>query len=389
MKKRLAIVTTHPIQYNAPLFELLHSRKIIDIRVFYTWGDDVMNNKFDPDFGKVINWDLDLMNGYQFEFIPNVAIEKGSHHYNGIDNPTIISVIESFNPDGILIYGWPFKSHMKVMRHFKGKIPVFFRGDSTMLDNKNGLRDFIRMLFLKWVYRYIDKALFAGISNRAYFKKMGLKEVNLCMMPHAVDNFRFRSGQLEIINAAADYRKKLDLKTADFVFLFAGKFEGKKDPLGLIEAFLNAQLSSRYHLVMVGNGVLEEKMRSLATGSQQIHFLPFVNQSQMPAIYEMSDTFILPSVGPGESWGLAVNEAMANAKPVIVSDKCGCAADLVQQGVNGFIFKAGDTKQLAMYLKEITASASLVKKMGKASADIIESHSFEMQATIIENLLTI
>ncbi|MGB2995140.1 MAG: glycosyltransferase family 1 protein, partial [Ferruginibacter sp.] len=60
MLKKLAIVTTHPIQYHAPLFALLASRNKISIRVFYTWGKQVLEQKFDPGFGKKISWDIPL-----------------------------------------------------------------------------------------------------------------------------------------------------------------------------------------------------------------------------------------------------------------------------------------------------------------------------------------
>src|SRR5690242_286009 len=126
--RRLAIITTHPIQYNAPLFALLHARKVIEIKVFYTWGESVLHKKYDPGFGKVIEWDIPLLEGYPFEFLENVSVEKGSHHFKGIDNPFIISSVEKFNPDAILVYGWAFKSHLEAMRYFKKRIPVLFRG---------------------------------------------------------------------------------------------------------------------------------------------------------------------------------------------------------------------------------------------------------------------
>ena len=66
----------------------------------------------------------------------------------------------------------------------------------------------------------------------------------------------------------------------------------------------------------------------------------------MPSVYKSADVFVLPSGGPGETWGLAVNEAMAAGKPVLVSDKCGCAPDLVDDGVNGFVFKNGQVDDL-------------------------------------------
>src|ERR1022692_4201496 len=127
--RRLAVITTHPVQYNAPLFELLHKHGKVAVKVFYTWGEEVLEKKFDPGFGKIVQWDIPLLNGYDYEFLENTAKEKGSHHFNGIVNPTIIRDIQLWKPDAVLVYGWKFRSHLKVMRYFKNKVPVWFRGD--------------------------------------------------------------------------------------------------------------------------------------------------------------------------------------------------------------------------------------------------------------------
>ena len=385
LKKRLAIVTTHPIQYNAPLFELLTQRGVIEVKVFYTWGKSVLSNKFDPGFGKVINWDIDLLKGYKYNFVQNVSNNPGSNHYNGIDNPTIIKEIELWKADAILVYGWNFKSHLKCIRYFKGKIPVYFRGDSTMLDEKKSLKSILRRMFLKWLYRHIDQALYVGQSNFEYYKKLGLKNNQLIFAPHAIDNSRFISNE-KTKNQASEIRHSLQIHESDFVFLFAGKFEPKKNPELLLESFISASFENNIHLVFVGNGPLEEKLKS-KSNSTNIHFLNFQNQSSMPSVYEMSNTFILPSAGPGESWGLAVNEAMANGKSIIVSDKCGCAKNLVFQNINGFVFQSQNSNELTKKLIEMIELKSTVNKMGKASLEIIKDFSFEKIAKAIENHL--
>ena len=97
----------------------------------------------------------------------------------------------------------------------------------------------------------------------------------------------------------------------------------------------------RLKLVIVGNGKLENELKTKARGDKRLIFLDFQNQQKMPVVYRLCDIFVLPSVGPGESWGLAVNEAMACKRPVIVSEKCGCAPDLVKENINGWVFKPG------------------------------------------------
>ena len=191
--KKLAIITTHPIQYHAPLYELLTSRGHLSLKVFYTWGESVLKDKYDPGFGKVVEWDIPLLKGYDYAFLENISTDKGSHHFNGIINPDIIRTVQAYQPDAVLVYGWSFSSHLKLMRAFKGRVPVLFRGDSTLLDEAGGLSRLKRRLFLRWVYRYSDYALYVGKNNADYFIKAGLKERQLVFGPHAIDNDRFYS----------------------------------------------------------------------------------------------------------------------------------------------------------------------------------------------------
>ena len=333
------------------------------------------------------------MSGYEHVFVRNVAKDPGSHHYSGIINPDLIQELASYNPDAIIIYGWKFESHWKLMRHFKGKIPIYFRGDSTLLDEPAvfSLKKLIRKIVLKWVYRNVDYALSPGSASDAYFKWVGLKSEQIIRVPHAVDNQRFNGdmgeGNNELEKKAAEWKKKLGITEDKKVFLFAGKFESKKDPLLLINVF--KKLLKKYtdiHLIMVGDGVLKPEIENALQVSfdqpttnnpQPITILPFQNQSFMPIVYRLADVFVLPSRGPGETWGLAINEAMACGRAVLVSSKCGAAADLVEDGVNGLVFKAGDAQDLLKKM-EIMLKSDL-KKWGMASHEKISNftyHSF-------------
>jgi hypothetical protein len=74
---------------------------------------------------------------------------------------------------------------------FQGKVPVLFRGDSTLLNEQPGVRKKVRRIFLRWVYKHIDHALYVGTNNKQYFLTHGLKEHQLHYVPHAIDNERF------------------------------------------------------------------------------------------------------------------------------------------------------------------------------------------------------
>ena len=73
-------------------------------------------------FKKNITWDIPLLNGYEYQFVNNSSKDPGSHHYNGIINPTLISDIETWKADAILVFGWKFNSHLKCLKYFSKKI---------------------------------------------------------------------------------------------------------------------------------------------------------------------------------------------------------------------------------------------------------------------------
>eukprot|EP01037_Dinobryon_pediforme_P013983 gene13983-14100_t len=351
------VVTT---LYYVPIFKLLQQRNKIAVKVFYTEGVGALH-KFDHGFNKTISWDIPLLDGYDFDWVPNTAKVQGSHHFQGIVNPDLTDRVEAWQPDQLLVIGWAYNSHLKAIRYFKNKIPVCFRGDSTNLDEIAGVRALLKRLFLKWVYRHIDLAFYVGTNSRNYFKKYGFNDDQLLFAPHAVDNLRFSISHRK---EAETIRRSMKIAPHEIVILFAGKLERKKAPQLLLAAFKGIEFPN-IHLVFTGNGELEAELKSNAEGNPRIHFLEFQNQSAMPAVYQACDLFCLPSSGPNETWGLAVNEAMACGKAILVSDKVGCAVDLVRPGENGAIFKAGDLQDLREKIASLVSDPDQLKLYGR------------------------
>lgn len=373
MTKKLAIISTHPIQYYAPVFQLL--AKQISLKVFYTWGEQAMH-KYDKGFNQHIAWDIPLLEGYDYVFLKNTAKDPGTHHFRGIVNPDLIREVENYAPDAILVYGWAWQSHLKALRFFKGRIPVYFRGDSTLLNKKTGLVNNLKSIFLKWVYRHIDVAFYVGTANKAYFTAYGLKNDQLVFAPHAIDNLRFSEQRTA---EALTLRKDLGISNGDILILFAGKLEPIKNPMLLLKAFQELDLP-HVQLLFVGNGVLENELKAAKTS--KVHFLDFQNQTMMPVVYQACDLCSLPS--QNESWGLAINEAMAAGRAVLASSQVSCSIDLISDE-NGAIFKCNDLFDLKQKLIALTSTKEQLQEMGLNSSRKIRQWSFEKQAKAISS----
>ena len=336
---RLAVVVSHPIQYYSPWFRWMCAQGWT-LRVFYLWDFGVARRN-DPEFGRALSWDVDLLSGYEHEFVPNVARDPGTHHFRGLDNPGLAARLRAWSPDAVLVFGYNYLTHLKLI--FGSSTPLVFRGDSHLLDQPRP--PLLKRWLLARLYARFAAVTYVGQANRDYFRAFRVPDSRLFHAPHCVDVARFTPTPATLAEAGA-LRQSLGIEGKRIV-LFAGKFIPKKQPVALLTAFL-ALARPDSALIFVGDGEQLPLLQSLAASRPEItvRFLPFANQSEMPVRYLLADIFALPSRGPGETWGLAVIEAMHLGVPCLVSDRVGCQSDLVTDGQTGWVFPAGSADGL-------------------------------------------
>jgi glycosyltransferase involved in cell wall biosynthesis len=346
---RLAVIASHPVQYYAPWFRHL-AENGFDLRVFYLW-DFGTNRRHDPGFGIHLAWDVPLLEGYAHEFVPNTASDPGTHHPAGLQNPELLPRVHNWKPDAIVTLGYSWQSIRDFIRHWnQSDVPLILRGDSHDLARAPGPRNWAARMATRWIFRKFDAFLACGTANTDYFRRRGASEDRIFFCPHAIDMDRFQRTS-DHSALAARLKNEWGVPSHHRVVLFAGKFEMKKRPLDLLQAFQNLSPES-WSLVFVGSGELDPLLRQKASTDARVRIVPFANQSTMPAVYAAADLFVLPSFGPHETWGLAVQEALACGVPVLVSDHVGCHADLVQHGRNGNVFRAGHIGSLTSTLAD-------------------------------------
>jgi glycosyltransferase involved in cell wall biosynthesis len=373
---RLAVVTTHPIQYYAPWFRDLAARPELDVRVFYLWDFGVTERE-DKGFGRSIRWDVPLLDGYASEFVPNVSSAPGTGHFRGIDNPGLAAALRTFDPAAVLCLGYNYRSFFRLLlRKPLGNVPLLHRGDSHRLVPRHGPRARFRQLALKFLFRRFRAFLYVGAANRDYLRMHGVLENRLFFCPHAVDNARFMADFEATRAAALAWRQELGIAPEKTLVLFAGKLEEKKRPLDLLRALARAAAPDTA-LLFVGNGHLEESLRREAAAVPNVFFAPFQNQSVMPRTYAAADLVVLPSFGSAETWGLCINEAQCLARPVIVSSHVGCAADLVEPGKTGWVFPAGDVPALADCLRQALTDRERLQVIGEAGRERVRNYCYE------------
>jgi glycosyltransferase involved in cell wall biosynthesis len=97
----------------------------------------------------------------------------------------------------------------------------------------------------------------------------------------------------------------------------------------------------------------------------RVHYEGFQPPERLPEYFARADVFVMPSRHDG--WGVVVNQALGAGLPVITSDAVGAGLDLVDDGVNGLRFRAGDVEQLQQRLERLIASPETVRAWGAAS----------------------
>ncbi|MEM9028963.1 MAG: glycosyltransferase family 4 protein [Pseudomonadota bacterium] len=367
---RLAILASHPVQYYGPLYRELAHR--LDLKVFFAHRATPAEQAR-AGFGVDFDWDVDITTGYDHTFLANRSANPGTEQFNGCDTPEIGMELDNGRFDALLVHGWHLKSYVQgVVAAKRCGIPVLVRGDSQLETARSIGKKVLKAALFPPGLRVFDAALYVGQRSRAYYAHYRYPEDRLFFSPHCVDNAWFAA------RATPEVRKRAraDLAISDTVqlLLFAGKLIEWKRPTDLIKAVALCRAREQTAEILVaGDGELRSTLEGLAQQSNvPIHMLGFCNQTEMPEAYAAADCLVLPS--SNETWGLVANEALACGRPIIVSDACGCAADLTAGETVGRVFPVGEVPALA------TAIGSVAQDPPRARAIAEVSSAYSLSA---------
>ncbi len=324
------VFALHVIQYQAPLYAELAQRDDLHLHVVF-FSDKGASPYFDAGFGRRVQWDIDLLAGYEHSLLPQSWLKR------------LLAVITQVRrSDVILVHGhsapWMLITTLVAILTRR---PYLLRGDSWVEGMATGWRKLLRQVVVRGVVRRSAAGLANGIRNADFYRSFGCR--NVVMAPYSVDVERFRSGTEEARSGRESRLRGLGLDPSLPTIVSAAKLVPVKRPHDLVAAL--KWMKCRANLVFVGDGELAQAVAAAARG-QRVAMMGFVNQSNMPAALALGDVHAL--VSEVEPWGLVVNEAMACGLLPVVSDRVGCAPDLVE-GV-GETFPVGDVKALAAAL---------------------------------------
>jgi glycosyltransferase involved in cell wall biosynthesis len=381
---RLAILASHAVQYQAPLFRALAEAPDIDLTVFYCWNAGA-SDYFDPGFGRVVKWDTPLMTGYRAVTLPNASWKPGSDHFWGLINPRVVVELRRGQFDAVLVHGWAHCSDwLAMLTAFGLRIPVFQRAEANVGNAAHArLRSRVAHVLLNRVWRQLAGIFATGTSGREYFARRGVPLDRIFVLPYAVDNRFFFDRAKALASARARIREDLGIVDGTPIILFAGKLIERKRPQDLLAAFARIHHHHGAVLLFVGDGELRPSLETAAESLRldNVRFAGFQNQERITRFYAAADVFALPSTY--ETWGLVINEAMCFSLPIVASRGAGAVRDLVQDGCNGYVFEPGDIDALARALDRLLSDPAQRRGMGQRSAELIAEWSHDTDVAVL------
>jgi glycosyltransferase involved in cell wall biosynthesis len=384
---KVGIVTSHPIQYQVPLFRAIANQPGIDLTVFFGSNHGIASGKIDQGFGKAFAWDISLLDGYKHIFLNNSkpGMEVSDWRLDGPDMKTYFS---SERYDAVLVFGWSKLLFWQAMWWArKYSIPLILRGESNLKHAQSWYVKAAKKVLFPLLFKQFRAFLSIGTLNAELYRHFGVPDESIFLAPYCVDNDFFSERAAAQTVNARQLRRDLGIRDDDTVFLFTAKFIDRKRPLDLIAAATKNRVDSRSHVILVGDGALMDACRNEIAANKltNVHLVGFKNQTELPAFYAAADVLVLPS--EYETWGLVVNEAMACGLPCIVSDTCGAAADLILEGKTGFTYPMGDVARLAELIKLMVENKEDRLAMGRYSAANIQNFSLASTVSALENTL--
>jgi len=296
---KLIVLTSHPIQYQAPLWRALVEEigegGGVSFEVWFLTDQGVRKTE-DKDFGQAFAWDVDLLSGYPHRFL-ELSGGWDIGKFNGV--PLAKPIGQSLREVGataLWVEGWRFKPLWDAVSAAKSMgITIFLRGEtSDKIPEKVGWFGLVRNFALYRLFAKVDYFLAIGQASRRFYLGHGVPEGKLIDAPYCVDNEFFRAEAGKIRGAGAsegaqcekgnfdiltdqqraireEWKIPLDAK----VVMFCGKFVQKKRPLDMVLAARahfdrgncdnlkdNEQSSCPWHLLFVGSGELGDDLRA-------------------------------------------------------------------------------------------------------------------------------
>ena len=368
---KLMYLTTHPIQNQVPVFRKLAQTPGIDFKTLYCQIPDAQQQG--QQFGVNFEWDIPLLDGYEYEVLENRSRKPSVMKFDGCDTPGVARSLHQHQPDAVAINGWVVKSCLQTARACRRlRIPAIVRGEANDLRPRSWWKRQLHQQMMQLFDAYCP----IGLASTRFYRQLNIPDEKLFLSPYCVDNDRVSRSAPKTDASRALARQRFKIQDDRCCLLFCGKLMPKKHPLTLLKALEHSIADgSKVQLLIVGDRELRAECEQFVSArSLPVTFAGFINQSEISMAYDVADCLVLPS-DHGETWGLVVNEAFAAGNPAIVSDQVGSYPDLIENGVTGWVHRFDDVSHLASRISEAAEDPQRLTLMGQQAKELIHNFS--------------
>jgi len=363
-KRRVLMLSEIIAPYRIPVFNALTKHEQVDLRVIFLAETDSTLRQW-----RVYKNEI----SFSYEVLPSWRLRVGKR--NLLINWGLRSRLNLFAPDAIICGGYNYLASWQALRWANRRHVDFILWSESNAQDARGGKSSVEALKRRFLNR-CDRFVVPGKSSLAYLKSLGANPESIFVAPNAVDNSLFQSE----VAAARAQESARDKKTLpQRYFLYVGRLVEEKGIYDLLTAYaqLEPDVRSAIGLVFAGDGPGRRELENAAKGIQPgtICFPGFIHREDLAAFYAFAETLVLPT--HSDPWGLVVNEAMACALPIIVTRVAGCAADLVEDGVNGYVVPARNPQRLSQAMHTLVRDPELRKQMSARSVARIRDFSPE------------
>jgi glycosyltransferase involved in cell wall biosynthesis len=382
MTTRLAVVVSHPIQHFAPWHRETAKIPGLSLRVFFCcdWG---LVEYTDPHFQTQVRWDVPLLEGYDYEFLP-IGRRPQRLSFWEVDNPAVGEALSKFNPDVVQVFGYARRTNWRAAAWAgRNRKPLMLYSDSNANRKADWWKRAPKEVIVRHFYSRVDGALFVGDNNYQYHRHYGLPPDRLFPGMLPIDRQRLIDSVPDCEGVRRRIRQESGIPEDAFVVMFCGKYVERKRPLDLVAAAWQAAKSGKpVWSLLVGEGPDRGVIESFCkmNGVNNVVLTGFVNQSKIAEYYASSD--VLAVTSSQDPHPLVVTEGASFGLPVIVSDRVGCIGenDVARPSINAIVYSCEDVKELQHAIESLCLERELYEKMSAASMKISESQDVSAAA---------
>lgn len=374
--KKLVFIQSNPIQYFAPLYKYL-TEQGIDVEVWFCSSAGV-KDYIDDGFGVKLKWNIPLLGGYKYKFYKNYSPSFFRGTFLQYMNFGLFFDLLKAKNTVFVIPGWQYFVYLMadIVGSLGGKEMVLRFETPLNQVSFESLLGKLKESFLRWYLNLNQYFFYVGRQNKLFIEHFVSDRSKLIFSPYSVDNDRFGQEYENRRSKKCKIRESLGISETGVVVLYSGKYISKKRPMDLLLASLQF-VNMNVWFVFMGEGELRTQMEQFIAdnGLTNVILTGFVNQDKVSDYYVSADIFVMCS-GVGETWGLAVNEAMNFELPILVYDLVGCSSDLVVDGENGYIVPYSNYRALSERIEDLVNNLEFRCQAGLESKKIVSDFSF-------------